>query len=180
MELHWRTEIVKCCADVEDLTALLFELREGGATSVESSLKVNVDDGAEAIRRQLLSLAKKVSGGAINDDIDLAEMFNPSGEGALDLLGLTNISDNRECLTSVLVNGCSRGFEVLQLSTNENHTRASLRKCTGDTASDSSTTSCDECHVLSQNPINEDCIVHGSIYWSGKLHCLFQLDFPFV
>src|SRR6185295_17994299 len=76
VNLHRCTEIMKRGADVQYLAAMLFELRKGRTTNVESSLRIDVEDCAKTIGRQLLRRAKKVSGGAVHDDVDLAELFD--------------------------------------------------------------------------------------------------------
>src|SRR4029079_5972701 len=76
VNLHRRTEIMKRGADVEYLAAMLFELREGRTTNVESSFRIDVENCAKTIWRQLFRRAEKVSGGPVHDDVDLAELFD--------------------------------------------------------------------------------------------------------
>src|SRR6185369_4988036 len=76
VKLHRRAEIVKCRADIQDLTAMLFQLVERRATHVERTFQVDVDNGAEAVRRQLFSVAQKVAGRAVDDEVDLSQLLD--------------------------------------------------------------------------------------------------------
>src|SRR5687767_5895685 len=63
-------------ADIQDLSAVLLQLREGRATHVERSFKINVDDGSESIWRKLFRRTQEVSCRAVNHNIKLAEAIN--------------------------------------------------------------------------------------------------------
>ena len=61
-------------ADVEYLPLICFQLREGCAANVECAFEIDIDDRAKTVRRELFSGAQKVTGRAIHDDVDFAEV----------------------------------------------------------------------------------------------------------
>src|SRR4026209_2016082 len=89
--------------DVQNLSAMFFELRKRRAADVESSLQIDIDHGAKAVRRQLFSRTQKVAGRAVNDNVDLSEVFDSLCDGFFNIFGVANVSSHRECLATVLV-----------------------------------------------------------------------------
>ena len=87
VKLHRRAEIMERGADVQNLAAMLFQLCKRRATDVERAFQVDVNHGAKAVWRQLFRRAEKVSRGAVNDDIDLAKLFDRLCNGLLDASG---------------------------------------------------------------------------------------------
>src|SRR5688500_2410529 len=75
VKLHRRAEIMKRRADVQYLTAMFFELCKRSAANIERSLQIDVDNSAETIRRQLFGFTQKVTGRAIDDNVDLSELL---------------------------------------------------------------------------------------------------------
>src|SRR5262245_59873640 len=71
VKLHWRAEIVKRGADVENLTAMFLQLCQCRATDVERSLQIDIDHRAESVWREFFGFAKKISRGPVDDNIDL-------------------------------------------------------------------------------------------------------------
>ena len=88
VKLHRRAEIMKRRADVQNLPAMFLELRKRGAANVERAFQIDIDDSSESIWRQLFRGAKKVSGSAVDDDIDLAEVLDGLCNRLLDLFRL--------------------------------------------------------------------------------------------
>ena len=96
MKLHRRAEIMQGRADIQNLSLVLFQFFERGPTDDEGSFEIDVDDGAETIRRKFFRRAKKIPGGAVDDDIDLSEALDGGGDGFLNIVRFANVGRDRE------------------------------------------------------------------------------------
>src|SRR5215218_8891662 len=83
VKLHRRPQIMKRRTDVQNLSAILFELRKRRAANVEGAFEIDVNYSSKSIRRQLLSRAEKVAGSSVHNNIDLAELFDSLGDSFL-------------------------------------------------------------------------------------------------
>ena len=77
-----------------------FKLRERRAADVECALEIDVDDGAEAVRRKLFRRAEEISGRAVDDDVDVAEALDRRGDRLLDLLEVAHVRRDGEGLAA--------------------------------------------------------------------------------
>src|SRR6186713_1436927 len=102
-------------ADVQNLPAMLLELRKGRATDVECALQIDVDHSSKPVRRQLLRRTKKVSRSAVHDDINLAELLDSLRDCFFDFLRLADVTSNCNRLAAVVVDGLRGWLEVVQL-----------------------------------------------------------------
>src|SRR5438132_9316944 len=96
-------------ADIQYLTAILFQLGECRATNVECSLEIDVHDRAKSIRRQLFRRTKKIPCRAVYDDIDFAKAFDGGSDCLFNFFGVANVGGDREGFTD----GRVRGFGAL-------------------------------------------------------------------
>ena len=106
---------------------MLFQLCEGRTTNVESSFRIDVENCAKTIWRQLFRRAKKVSGRTVHDDVDLAELLDCLRNRLLDFLRLPHITGNRNGLPTAIVDRLRRWLQVVQLATDERY--GSARFC---------------------------------------------------
>ena len=83
MELHWRAQVMQSGTDVQNLSAILFQLRERRPADIERPFQIDIDHRAEAVRRKFLCRAQKISGGAVDYDVDFAESFDGGSERPL-------------------------------------------------------------------------------------------------
>ena len=106
---------------IQDLPAVFLQFREGRATDVEAAFEIDVDNRAESVGRHLFGSAKKISGGAVDDNIHPAKAFDGGGESALNLpLQGCDIGGDSECFPAGCVRlGVALAFALLL-------TRASL------------------------------------------------------
>src|SRR5258708_4684446 len=77
--------------DVQDLATILFQFSEGRAADIERAFEIDVYDGAETVRGKLFRSAKKISGGAVDDDIYLAESFHGRSDCLLNFFGFADV-----------------------------------------------------------------------------------------
>src|ERR1044072_1388169 len=117
VNLHRRAEIMKCRADVQYLPAMLFELRESRTTNVESSFRIDIENRAKTIWRQLFRRAEKVTGGAVHDDVDLAEVFDRLCDCFFNVFGLPHIGNNRKRFATICIDSICSRLQVLHLAT---------------------------------------------------------------
>src|SRR4029078_11180620 len=96
---------MECGADVQYLAAMLFQLREGRTTNVESSFRIDVENCAKTIWRQLFRRAEKVTSRTVHDDIDLAEVFDRLCDCFFNVFGLAHIGNYCERFAAVCVDG---------------------------------------------------------------------------
>src|SRR5215213_171721 len=162
MKLHRRSQVVQRRADVQNLATVLFQLCKGGATNIKSALQIDVHDSAKPIGRQLLSRTKEVSGSAVHNDIDFAELFDRLCDRLFDFLRLANVSRNSYRLTAVVVDRLCGRSQVVDLATHECDRGACLGECARNAASNTSSAAGNERHVSFQNSFIEDCFAHDS------------------
>ena len=86
--------------DIEDLAARLFKLFESGAADVECAFRIDIDDGAETIGRQLVGGGEEVAGSSIDDNVDLSIMLDRSSDGIFNRGLVTHIRRYGETLTA--------------------------------------------------------------------------------
>ena len=67
-------EVGECRADVDDRSAARLEMRKRRARHMERAFEIDVDDGPESVRRQILGEADEVAGGAVDHDVETAEI----------------------------------------------------------------------------------------------------------
>src|SRR5436190_22791519 len=100
MDLQRRAEIMERRADIQNLAAVFPKLSKGSSTNIEGALQVDIDYGSEAIRREVLGRAKKVAGGAINDNIYFAEAFDSRVNRSLYFFRFTHVSGERKSFSA--------------------------------------------------------------------------------
>src|SRR5713226_4643945 len=93
-------------ADVQNLSAILFQFRERCATDIECSLEIDIDDSAESVGRKAFSGAKKISGSAVNNDIYLSKSIDSRGDRFLDFFRFANIGGDSNGFTDDRGFGC--------------------------------------------------------------------------
>src|ERR1700752_123162 len=164
-------------ADVQYLPALFFELRERRPTNVERAFEIDVHHSSKTIWRQLLCGTEKVSGSAVHDDIDLAEVFDGLCDSFFNLFRLTHISNNCEGFTTFRVDGVRRRLQVIDLSTRESNTRTRFCKGTSYPAGDTGSTTGHKRDASIQNSVTEDSFAH-SFYLLAMLMASSSLNFP--
>src|SRR2546430_5358513 len=103
MELHRRAEVMQRGTDIQDLAASFFQLLERGAANIERPFQIYIDHRSETVWGKLLGRAKKVSGGAVDDDVDFAESFDGCGNCLLDFCGIANVGGDGKGFTDVRV-----------------------------------------------------------------------------
>ena len=81
-------------ADIKNLAAILFEFSEGRAAHIEGAFQIDIDNRAEAVRRQLLGRAEKISGSAIDYYIDTAKVIDGCEDSFLNLFGFAYVGGN--------------------------------------------------------------------------------------
>src|ERR1044072_4744168 len=158
MKLHRRAEVVERRADVENLSAVLLQLFERRAADVEGALKVNVDDGAEAVGRKLLGLAEEVAGRAVDGDVYPAEALKRRRHGALDRRVVAHVRRDGQSLPARLVNLRRRGFEMFELAADERDARARFGQGTSDSTRDACSAAGDERDATLENAVREDSL----------------------
>src|ERR1043165_8056827 len=82
---------------------MFFQLCKCCATDVERALQINVDYRAKAVRREFFCRTKKVTGSAVHDDVDFAELRDSFSDRLFDCFWLTHIGRNRNSLATALV-----------------------------------------------------------------------------
>src|SRR5258707_7797696 len=87
---------MQCRTDVQDLAFVLFQFSERRAADIERAFEIDVHDGAETVRGKLFRRAKKISGGAVDDDIYLAESFNGRSNRLLNFFGFADVCGDGE------------------------------------------------------------------------------------
>jgi hypothetical protein len=147
-------------ADVQYLAAMLLELREGRTTNVESSFCIDVENCAKTIWRQLFRRAEKVTGRAVHNDINLAEVFDRLCDCLFDCFGLAYIGNDCERFAAVCVDGVSSRLQMLDLATRERNTRTSFGKRARDSAGDPRSTAGHKRHAPIQNCIIKNRFTH--------------------
>src|SRR2546423_1598588 len=106
-------------ADVQDLSAMLLELRKCRATNVERAFKINIDDSAESVGRHFLRSTEKVTGCTVHNDIDLAKLFDSLCDGFFDLSRQPPVGCNSDCPPAILVDGVGGRLQMLHLAADE-------------------------------------------------------------
>src|SRR3569832_413541 len=101
MKLHRRAEIMECRGNVQDLPAMLLELRKGRATDVERAFEIDIDDSSKTVWRQLLRCTKKVSRCAIHNEVDLPKLLDSMRDCFFNFLRLSTINSNRKRLPTI-------------------------------------------------------------------------------
>src|SRR5262249_37445080 len=151
-KLHRRPAVMQGCTDVEDLAAVFLKLSECSATHVKCTFEIDVDDCAETIRRELFRSTKKVSGGAVDHDVDLAEAIEGGRNCPGNMVGFAEGGSNRECfsghglptrfLDARFIDCRGSWFETLDIATYKRDICAGLSErggnATGDTGSTAS------------------------------------------
>src|SRR5687768_9640355 len=94
---------------------MFFELSKRCAANVERALQIDIDNSSEAVGRELLSSTKKVAGRAVNNDIDLAEMFDRLCDGFFNFFRMTNVRGNWQRFAAFLIDCVSGRLEVIHL-----------------------------------------------------------------
>jgi hypothetical protein len=139
---------VKGGADIQYLTAMLFQLRERRATDIESSFEIDVNNSPKTIWGQLFSRDQEISGGAVNDDVDLSKVSNGRGNGLFHLFGIAHVRGDRKRFAATLVY-CGRcGFKVLQLAANQRNAGAGFRQRSRHASGDAGAAAGYECDVV--------------------------------
>src|SRR5687768_5511267 len=115
---------------------MFFELRKRSAANIERALQIDVDNRAETIGRQLFSFTEKVTGRAIDDDVDLSELLDRRRDSRFHRLRLTHIRHNRDRFSAVLVDRVSSRLQMVQVAADERHGRARFREGARNAASD--------------------------------------------
>src|ERR1044072_4170701 len=161
VNLHWCAEIMEGGANVQYLPAMLFELRKGLTTNVESSFRIDIEDGAETIGRQLFRRAQKVSGGTVHYDVDLAEVFDCLCDCLFNRFGLAHIGHDCERLAAVCVDRVRSRLQVFDLPTGDSDTRARFGKRARNPSGDPRPTAGHKRYTPVQNSVIEDCLTHS-------------------
>src|SRR5205814_1252738 len=106
VKLHRRAEVMQRGADIQNLPAMLFKLSERRAAYIERAFQIDIHDRSESIRRKFLRGAKKISGGAVDYDIDFAEAFDGGGDGFLKFFGIAHVGGDGKGFASADVAYC--------------------------------------------------------------------------
>src|SRR5258708_29679378 len=151
---------MQCRTDVQDLAFVVLQFSKRRAADIERAFEIDVYDGAKAVRRKLFRRAKKISGGAVDDDIYLAESFNGRSNRLLNFFGFADVCGDGEGFSdgggfvfctlpdgrvsanahSPRVINCFRGrLEMFEAATDECHVRTGFRQSARDAAVDART-----------------------------------------
>ena len=142
-----RAQIRQRRADVDHAAAAHAHVRKRRAGHVERSLEIDVDDRAEAVRRQVLCIAHEVAGRAVDHDVETPERRRGLVHDRRDGSRVPHVSAERQCPDTRPGNVSRRGIEMLLLPAGNRHVAAMRRQRQRNAAADPRAATRDECRL---------------------------------
>jgi len=71
-------------------------MRQRGTRDVEGAFQIDIDDGAEAVRREIFGEADEVARGAVDQDVEAAQLRHDGGNRVVDRRGIPHVGRHRD------------------------------------------------------------------------------------